>query len=58
MTTPGRTAETLIKEAGAFQLPEGYSWGKDEEFTPQDQARLDRAEAKRARKLAARGSHS
>ncbi len=57
MTTPGPTAETLLRDE-PFRLPEGYTWGKDDEFTPQDQMRLDRAAAKRARKLEARGSHS
>jgi hypothetical protein len=50
MTTPGPTAETLIKQADPFRLPAGMKWAADEEFTPQDQARLDRAEKKRARR--------
>jgi hypothetical protein len=67
MTTPGSmfrkkpTAEELIKQADPFRLPKGYRWADErdeEEITPQDGTRKDAAEAKRARKLAARGSHS
>ena len=53
MTTPESPEQKSPEGDKPYVLPEGYTWGKDEEFTPQDQARLDRAEAKRERKRAA-----